>query len=283
MCRWDLHVHTSWSDGSASAEQVVQHAARQKLSGIAITDHDAMEMIPLAQKEGERLGIEVIPGVEISTINRETGRKVHILVYYPLDTEVLQPMFDKIAKNRRDAAEKMVDMLSENYPVTRDMVDEAARGSKTIFKTHIMRVLMEQGYTDRIYSELYFELLGDKGRHFQPVISPDTVEAAKIARKSGGVVVLAHPDVYDSFEIGEKLAALGLIDGVEINYPRKKPEHEQAHLDFAEKYSLITTGGTDYHGFYAPHPHHIGTSTAGQTEIDALKALADKKRMEFIK
>lgn len=281
MRLWDLHVHTSWSDGSATAEQVVRHAAERGLSGIAITDHDAFEMVPLAKKEGEMLGIEVIPGAEISTIDHTTGRKVHLLVYYPLDESVLEPMFDRIAQNRRSVGEKMTDMLSHSYPITREMVYEAAKNSKTIFKTHLMRLLLERGYTDKIYSELYFELLGDNGRHFQPVICPDTVEAAKTAQKSGGVVVLAHPDVYDSFEIGEKLASLGLIDGIEINYPRKKPEHQARHIALAERFGLITTGGTDYHGFYSPHPHHIGTSVVGESELSALKALHDKKRKNF--
>lgn len=281
MCRWDLHIHTSWSDGSTAPLDVVRYAAEQNLSGIAITDHDAMDMVTVAQKEGEKLGVEVIPGVEISTIDHSTGRRVHLLVYYPLDESVLQPLFDEVARKRRAVGEKMADMLSKYYPVTRKMVTDAAKNSKTIFKTHLMKLLVERGYCEKIYSSLYYELLGDKGSCFQTVDYIDAVEAAKTAQKSGGVVVLAHPDVYDSFDIGEKLASLGLIDGVEVYYPRKKAEHEARHIDFARKYGLVTTGGTDYHGFYTPQPHHIGTATVGEEEIAALKALSKKKRMEF--
>ncbi|MBP1578085.1 MAG: PHP domain-containing protein [Oscillospiraceae bacterium] len=281
MDRWDLHIHTTWSDGSTSPVDAVRFAAEQNLSGIAITDHDAVEMVQVAQKEGEKLGVEVIPGVEISTIDSSNGRRVHLLVYYPLDTAVLQPVFEKTAENRMAAGKKMAQLLSEKYPITVDMAIEAAKNSKTIFKTHLMRLLLDRGYSDKMYSELYFELLGDKGSCFQPIASPDTIETAKIARKSGGVVVLAHPDVYDSFEIGEKLASMGLIDGVELYYPRKKAEHEELHRSLIERYDLITTGGTDYHGFYTPRPCHIGTSTVGEKEISALKSLSQKKRMEF--
>lgn len=281
MRLWDLHVHTSWSDGSSSPQQVVRYAAERGLSGIAITDHDALEMVLPAQQEGERLGVEIIGGAEISTIDYTTGRKVHLLVYYPLDSGALQPMFERIAQNRREVGEKMAQMLSQSYPITVEAVREAAKNSKTIFKTHLMRLLLERGYTDKIYSELYFELLGDNGRHFQPVVSPDTIDAAKAAQKSGGVVVLAHPDVYDSFEIGEKLARLGLIDGIEADYPRKKPEHERQHIELAEKFGLITTAGTDYHGFYSPHPHHIGTAAANEAQVEALKSLHERKRKNF--
>ncbi|MEG2175066.1 MAG: PHP domain-containing protein, partial [Oscillospiraceae bacterium] len=84
-------MHTRWSDGSMPVEEVVAVAACAGLAGLAITDHDSMAMIPTAQQVAQRCGIELIPGVELSTIDHETGRKVHILVYFPQDDKPLIP------------------------------------------------------------------------------------------------------------------------------------------------------------------------------------------------
>ena len=99
-----------------------------------------------------------------------------------------------------------------------------------------------------------------------------------MARESGGVVILAHPGVYNSFEIGEKLASMGLIDGIENSYPRKKAQDEAKHQYLIEKYKLLTSGGTDYHGFYSSDPKPLGTCFALQNEVLAIKELSDKRR-----
>ncbi len=101
--RYDLHVHTIRSDGSSSPEDVVLAAAQAGLDAIAVSDHDTFSAISRAQDAGERLGVKIVPAAEISAMDEETGRKVHLLVYYPHRPVALQPMFDALNERRRTA------------------------------------------------------------------------------------------------------------------------------------------------------------------------------------
>lgn len=278
MRRWDMHVHTLWSDGSTPVRDVIKYAAKAKLVGLAITDHDSMDMVATAKREAVQFGIEVIPGVEISSMDNSTGRKVHLLVYYPTDADVLKPYFDDIAAQRRKAGREMTKLIKDLFPISDEAVDFYSQNSGTIYRPHIMRALMDMGYAERIYGKRYLELFGPKGSCRRNVIYLDVLDAAKLAKKSGGVVFLAHPDVYDSYDAAEKLADAGLIDGIENSYPRKKPENGNKHLELIKKYSLLTSGGTDYHGWYTPDPHPLGFCTADENEITKIKELADKRR-----
>lgn len=276
--RWDLHVHTAWSDGSMAVADVVAFAARRELSGIAITDHDAMDMIVPAQQAARTVGIDIIPGAELSCIDHDTGRKVHLLVYCPQTLSPLVPLFETMAARRQKAGEEMVDLLVKYYPVTREQVLNQAANSKTIYRVHLLRALIELGYSDRVYGSLYQVLFGREGVCRRQVAYIDVYDGAKAAQASGGAVVLAHPDVYDSFDIGERLARAGLIDGLEYNYPRRDPKHVSQHDRLVRTYGLITTGGTDFHGFYTTTPNPVGTCTTSEYELAQLHKLIELKR-----
>jgi len=276
--RWDMHVHTLWSDGSTPVKDVVKYAADAGLAGLAITDHDSMDMVLPASLEAEQYGLEMIPGVEISSMDNSTGRKVHLLVYYPSKAEILQPYFDDIAVQRKKAGWDMFELVKKRFPITEQAISFYSQNSGTIYRPHIMRALMDMGYAERIYGKRYLELFGPQGSCRRNVIYLDAIEAAKLARESGGVVFLAHPDVYNSYDIAEKLALGGLIDGIENSYPRKKAENADKHTYLIEKYSLLTSGGTDYHGWYTPDPHPLGFCTSDEYEILKIKELAYKRR-----
>ncbi|WMJ84061.1 PHP domain-containing protein [Oscillospiraceae bacterium LTW-04] len=278
MLRWDLHVHTAWSDGSMAVSEVVAFAARRGLRGIAITDHDAMDMIAPAQQAAKTAGIDIVPGVELSCINHDTGRKVHLLVYCPQVLSPLEPLFEMMAERRQRVGEEMIDLLVRHYPVTREQVLIHAKNSKTINRVHLLRALLEMGYSDRVYGSLYQALFGKEGVCRRQVDYIDVYEGARAAQASGGAVVLAHPDVYDSFDIGERLAKAGLIDGLEYSYPRRNPEHIGKHDRLVQAYGLITTGGTDFHGFYTTTPNPIGTCTTSEYELAQLHKLIELKR-----
>lgn len=280
MSRWDLHVHTDWSDGSMAVADVVVFAARRGLRGIAITDHDAMDMVAPAQQLAKTVGIDVIPGAELSCVDHDTGRKVHLLVYCPQTRAPLEPLFDAIAARRRRVGEEMIDLLIKHYPVTRQQVLIQAQSSKTIYRVHLLRALLELGYSDRVYGSMYRTLFGADGVCRRQVEYIDVYDGAKAARASGGAVVLAHPDVYDSFDIGEQLAKAGLIDGLEYSYPRRDPGHIQKHDRLVRDYGLLTTGGTDFHGFYTTTPNPVGTCTTSEYELSQLHKLIELKRNE---
>ncbi len=278
MLRWDLHVHTAWSDGSMAVADVVAFAARRGLGGIAVTDHDAMDMVASARQAAKAAGIGILPGVELSCIDHDTDRKVHLLVYGPQTPEPLEPLFDLMAKRRRQTGEEMIDLLVKHYPVTREQVLDQAKNSKTIYRVHLLRALLELGYSDRVYGALYQALFGREGVCRRQVDYIDVYDGAKAAQASGGAVVLAHPDVYDSFDIGERLAKGGLIDGLEYSYPRRDPAHLEKHDRLVRAYGLLTTGGTDFHGFYTTTPNPVGTCTTSEYELSQLHKLIELKR-----
>lgn len=280
MLGWDLHVHTAWSDGSMAVADVVAFAARRGLSGIAITDHDAMDMVAPAQQAARAFNIDIIPGAELSCVDPDNGRKVHLLVYCPEVCTALEPLFETMAQRRRTVGEEMMDLLVKHYPVTREQVLTQAKNSKTVSRVHLLRALLELGYSDRVYGPLYQTLFGAEGVCRRQVEYIDVYDGAKAAQASGGAVVLAHPDVYNSFEVGERLAKAGLIDGVEYHYPRRNPAHIQKHDHLVHAYGLITTGGTDYHGFYTTTPNPIGTCTTSEYALSQLHKLIELKRKE---
>ena len=273
MLYWDLHVHTEWSDGSTPVEDVVAYAANRGLRGIAITDHDAMDMTPVATKRAEKYGLEIIPATELSSLDAQTGRKVHLLVYFPQVIERLEPIFDTMAQRRQKAGEEMIALLAKRYPITSEMIRRHAERSKTIYRVHLLRALMEMGYAQTVYGPLYKALFGRDGTCLKQVEYFETFTVAKAARESGGAVILAHPEVYDSFGVAERLAIAGLIDGIEYRYPRKSEEMQARHDRLVREYGLLTTGGTDYHGFYTTRPNPVGTCTTTEYELSLLHKL----------
>ncbi len=256
---------------------MVAFAARRGLGGIAVTDHDAMDMVAPAQRAAKAFGIDIIPGAELSCVDPDNGRKVHLLVYCPKTRAPLEPLFETMAERRRSAGEEMVDLLVKHYPVTRAQVMAQAKNSKTIYRVHLLRALLELGYSDRVYGPLYQALFGADGVCRRQVDYIDVYDGAKAAQASGGAVVLAHPDVYHSFEVGERLAKAGLIDGLEYHYPRRDPAHVHKHDHLVQAYGLITTGGTDYHGFYTTTPNPVGTCTTSEYELTQLHKLIELK------
>ena len=256
----------------------VAFAARRGLGGIAVTDHDAMDMVAPAREAAKAVGIGILAGAELSCIDPDTGRKVHLLVYDPHTRAPLEPLFDLMADRRRQAGEEMIALLVRHYPVTREQVLKQAENSKTIYRVHLLRALLELGYSDRVYGPLYQELFGREGVCRRQVTYIDAYDGAKAARASGGAVVLAHPDVYDSFDIGGRLAGEGLLDGVEYSYPRRNPAHIQKHDRLVQDYGLLTTGGTDFHGFYTTTPKPVGSCTTSAYELSRLHKLIELKR-----
>ena len=141
-------------------EEAVEFAARRGLAGLAVSDHDSMEMVGRARRRAASLGLTVIPAAELSCIDPDTRRKVHLLVYAPSRPEVLEPHFRLLAGRRRRVGEEIIGLVCRLYPVKAERIYELARESGTIYRVHILRALMELGYANTIYGPLYGELFG---------------------------------------------------------------------------------------------------------------------------
>lgn len=264
----DLHCHTTVSDGSMPPAGVVALAGALGLPCVAVTDHDCLEGGRQAAAAATP-NVRVIDGVELSTFDRKNGKKVHLLCYRPQKTAGLEQLCRETLKSRQETTLRIIERVAARYPVNEAAVAACAPGSAALYKQHIAVALMQRGYTMSVFGELYKALFSRAGWAYIEPGYPETREALEVAAASGGVCVLAHPGVYDNFDIIDELAALGL-DGIEAHHPRQSGEACRRAADAARRLGLITTGGSDFHGAYASRPTPLGMRTADGEELLAL-------------
>lgn len=275
----DLHCHTKMSDGSTSIDEVIYLAKKRGVNVISVTDHDTFAGSTRAQIFGKRHSVEVISGAEISSFDYKRNRKVHILCYLCDNPNRLEGLFRQIAESRCKAAKIMMQKVMTLYPISPEIVSRRAQGSTNIFKQHIMHALMDAGYTDSIYGNLYNKLFHPRvGLAFADAEYPDVREVLERIHDAGGLAVLAHPAVYDSYDLLEELTDIGL-DGVEVYHPRNNEGDEERLKKFAISHNLVMTGGTDFHGMYSHNVNPIGTYTTTDDQVEALK----RKKTELVK
>ena len=275
----DLHCHTTLSDGSLGIEDIIVQAKKTGIDFISITAHDTMSSINRAKVLGERYGVQTIPGVELSAWDKKRNRKVHILCYAPQKPDRLEGLCIKSCEIRRKCAAEMVENVMKLYPITSESVMKHATGSKSIFKQHIMHALIEYGYTTHFYGKLNHKLFNhENGTCIVEREYPDVNFVLDLIHSSKGVAVLAHPMMYDSAELLEELAQSGKIDGIEAYHYSATEEQQQKLCETAEKYGLIVTGGSDFHGLYNERPTHLGNYYTSKDNIDKIIKLANKTK-----
>ena len=248
--RIDLHTHSNASDGTQPPAEVVTSAAEAGLDVVALTDHDTSEGWAEAVAAGGRLGVRVVPGVEISCLRG--GVSVHLLSYRhdPTD-EPLGRMLAESRTSRAGRARRMVERLAPDTGLRWEDVLEHVHGTATIGRPHIADALVSLGIVaDR--DEAFATLLSGRSRYFVPQSAPDPVEAVRRVRAAGGVPVIAHPAASKRGScIGdtdiEAMVEAGLV-GLEVDH-RDHSDAERAHLrDVARSLDLLVTGSSDYHG-----------------------------------
>ena len=275
----DLHTHTNFSDGSSDIELLPKLAARVGLTHLAVSDHDTTLSAEYAYGHPVVQGVRMIPAVELTGFDVARGRRVHLLCYWPKLTPALKEFCALMAARRNAATEKSMEELEALYPqFCREEAKAFSRRSGITYKTHLIRLLFEYGYTDGIYKELYRELFGaGRGRVLHDPAYEPVQAVLELARGTGGVVVLAHPSVYSSMELAAQLAAQGAIDGVEIDHPRNTPQDKAALHELARQYGLIVTGGTDFHGMHMSKPTPLGAMTTRDEMLARIEALAQSR------
>jgi len=247
----DLHLHSNWSDGSLGVSQLVRFAKTLGLDAISITDHDTMTSQAEALEEGKIQGLRIIPGVEISAFNPETGRKAHILGFNVRDMEGLERACRPFLEARHYKNLQSVDLVAAaGYPINRNDVKEYASLDNTVYRQHIMHALVDRGYASAIYGPLYTKLFGTGGLAVVKALYMSAEEAVRLVQDCGGLAVLAHPFQYDSMDFISRLAELGLA-GIEYHHHTQTSEREDAVIEAARRYGLFLSGGSDFHGFYS--------------------------------
>lgn len=269
----DLHCHSKISDGSMGIDELLALAKRRGVAALSITDHDAVVGSTRACIVGKRMGIEVIHGVEMSAYDYLRNRKVHILGYLCDNPDLLAGACLRINNARRSAATEMTRKVLRYYPIIPETITRHASGSTNVFKQHIMHALMEAGFADSFFGDVFRKLFSRNGGcAYVPIEYPDVREIVQLIRSAGGIAVLAHPFVYDSIELMEELASEGLLDGIEVWHPSNNEERTNQLKLFADKHNLLTTGGTDFHGIYTDPLRPLGSCGAPEDTVQKLKA-----------
>ena len=274
----DLHCHTTMSDGSLGIEDVILQAKRMNIDFLSITDHDTLSSFSRAKILGERYGVKMIQGVEMSAWDKVRNRKVHIICYAPKKPDRLEGLCLKSCEIRKSCSKEMIEKVMQLYPITPESVLKHCTGSKSIYKSHIMRALIEYGYALEFYGELDKKLFSvDSGICLVEREYPDVRFVLELIHSARGVAVMAHPALYDSMELLAELAEEKKLDGVEVYHYSADDSQKKEMLDIAEKYDLIVTGGSDFHGLYNAVPTHLGSNTTSKENLDRIIKLSNKK------
>jgi predicted metal-dependent phosphoesterase TrpH len=263
----DLHIHSNFSDGIDTPEEIVKQAAAVGLKTIALTDHDTMAGIERAQAAGEQSGVEVIPGIEFTTENPRA--EVHILGYFMdrHNTELAE-VLAKIQQGRIDRIYEIVKKLKAlGLEIEPDEVF-ALSGKSSPGRPHVARVLMRKGIVAN-FKEAFNRFLDFRSPAYVPHYRLMPVEAVKLVQKAGGIPVFAHPAISNCDEIIPELAAAGLR-GLEIYYPGYYADQIEYYLALAAKNNLLATGGSDYHGGDAKDMK-LGDHTVPDELVEKLK------------
>ena len=154
----DLHCHTTMSDGSLGIEDVILQAKRMNIDFLSITDHDTLSSFSRAKILGERYGVKMIQGVEMSAWDKERNRKVHIICYAPKKPDRLEGLCLKSCEIRKSCSKEMIEKVMQLYPITPESVLKHCTGSKSIYKSHIMRALIEYGYACLLYTSSRYRI-----------------------------------------------------------------------------------------------------------------------------
>ena len=284
----DLHCHTTLSDGSLGIEEVILQAKRMNLDFLAITDHDTLSSSNRAQILGERYGVKIIPAVELSAWDKKRNAKVHILCYAPQKPDRLEGLCLKSCEIRKECAKDMIEKVMEIYPIPSDAVRLYTKGSKSIYKQHIMRALVNYGYATELYGEINNELFGyPDGKCLVTREYPDVNFVLDLIHSAKGVAVMAHHFLYNNIDLLKELIEAGKIDGIEVNHYSNSEEQKSELIALAEKNDLIITGGSDFHGLYNSTITHIGSQITDEENLDKLcrkiNANAQKSSKSLIK
>lgn len=284
----DLHTHTTASDGMQAPAENVRLAKAAGLSAIAITDHDTVAGVAEAMLEGERLGMTVVPGVEVSTV--ANGTDIHILGYYTNNDDV--EWLTRLASLRglRDQRNEMiVNKLQElGIALTMDEVIAAAHGESTmepakaadasIGRPHIAAALISKGIVSNM-KEAFDRYLKTGAAAYVNLPRLNPFEAVDWIREAGGTSVIAHPGLYGNDSLVEEIIRYG-VQGIEVFHSDHGPEEERRYAELAASCHLIATGGSDFHGSRAGVIFHgaIGNRTVN---ADVLRQLEPSWRRKL--
>ncbi|MFC7370704.1 PHP domain-containing protein [Fictibacillus iocasae] len=274
--KYDLHTHSTASDGTCTPIESVKRAASKGLAGIALTDHDTVSGIPEALEEAAKQKcFELVPGIEIST--KYGSQDVHVLGYFinTADQQLIHQL-DALRNVRDERNRLIINKLQQlGIAIEHDELEAKRKIGGNVGRGHIAELLIEKGYAKSI-PEAFNIYLGKGSKAFQMVDRISPFEALKMIKNAGGAAVLAHPGIYgDCGDLIPALAGEGM-DGLECWHPDHTIEQTKHYFSLAHNLRLIPTAGSDFHGFRNGEVFHgdLGTCHVTKEVLDMLKNAA---------
>lgn len=252
----DLHVHSTYSDGTLTPEELVAEAQREGLTAFALTDHDCISGIREARKAARSSDIEIISGVELSC--EFSGKEIHVVGLFIDETnQELAQRLENFCASRANRNRTMVERLQDEAGLDIDyerLVSEYP--GSIITRAHIARYLVEHGLVkDR--ETVFHRYIGDDCPYYVARSKITPQEGIRLIHEAGGLAFLAHPILYrmNAFRMDTLVGVLteSGLDGIEAVYSTYQPGDEQNMKKLAKKYNLLISGGSDYHGANKPH------------------------------
>lgn len=246
--RADLHIHSTWSDGSMTMAEIMETLAGSGVTHASVTDHDTVAHLPELFAEGNRAGIAVVAGIEISACDPASGRKVHVLGY-GLENAAVMGNFCAPTLDARGRAtlEKLAILNGLGFALSEEEARAENGNPPILYKQHLMKCLVSRGQADGIYGNTYKKLFKSGGPCAGDIAYPDCRDAVRAIVAAGGFAVLAHPAQGAVFDLVPELRELGLA-GIEFYHESHCLEHHREILRLAGIHGLALTGGSDSHG-----------------------------------
>ncbi|WP_105614181.1 PHP domain-containing protein [Vallitalea okinawensis] len=246
----DLHTHTTASDGSFTPEEIIERAHQNNIKALAITDHDTVSGLDEAMRIGKKYGIEVIPGIEFST--RYMKEDVHIVgLYIDWHNDILLKELEEVKRDRETRNQRMVNRLQElGYAISFKEAEKLA-GGDILTRAHFAKLLVNKGYFEDM-PEVFDKVLGTDGQGYvrRKTFTPE--QAIRLIKAAGGLGIIAHPLLYkfDNEQLDTLVKNLKIIglDGIEAYYYSFTDDETSSIKSLAEKYDLLISGGSDFHG-----------------------------------
>lgn len=272
----DLHTHSTASDGTDAPAQVMEAAAAAGLTTVALTDHDTTSGWAEAAQAAERVGVALVRGAEISALARTAAGRVsvHLLAYLhdPAHPALLAEL-ELTRSSRETRAQRMVDLLAEDYPLAWEDVLAQTEPGTTIGRPHLADALVAAGVV-RDRDEAFATVLRPGTRYYVGHYAPDASDVVRAVRDAGGVPVFAHPGADGRGRVVgdatiEELTEAGLA-GLEVDHRDHTPQTRARLRDLAGALGLLVTGSSDYHG--RGKINRIGENTTAPHVLEAIEA-----------
>ncbi len=276
----DLHTHSCCSDGTQSPADLVRTAAQAGVDVVAVTDHDVTTGWDEAGKQGEELGVRVVPGIELSC--QAGGISVHLLAYLPDPQHSdLATMLQRVRQQRNTRLRTMVQRLAEDdYPVDYDEIVAHSGAGATLGRPHVADALVRAGvYPDR--DAAFAEVLHGRSRYYVRHWAPDGLDAVRTVRAAGGVPVMAHPFASArgrtvSEGVIQEMAHAGML-GLEVDHRDHTDADRARGAGLCDRWGLIPTGSSDYHG--TGKPNRIAEHTTSPESLERIVAVGTGTQM----